>query len=157
MTRLFEPIETSVGIIQGRDGFFLDQIYFEYDRRAVRFVGEINGNLCSRNVSKRDWIEYSLQCLGVLDFRMTELDFFDTYDNHSLKEGYLSSPEIGDLVSSIIENQTSFVRVVDSERLARMRELEAASKITPEHQHYIFTTYDYIFDIICSKYELTIK
>jgi hypothetical protein len=133
MKQTFEPIETSVGIISGRDAFFLDDISFDYQNSIIRLAGEINGHLCSHNEKNLDYIAYSLVFSGILGFRMIELDF------------------------SGFPGTSSFDRVINSEWLYEMRRSDSAAKIKPEHEHYTLMTYDDVFDVVCSAYELTLN
>jgi hypothetical protein len=158
MPQHLEPIETQLGIVRGRDGFYLDEVHFEYGKREVRFSGDVNGNLCSRNVHNQDWIEYSLVFSGVLEFGMTDVDFAaddDAMPSES-KANQLASGDAG-LVSDEMNGHISFVKVIDSEKLNRMRVVDSADKVTRAHEHYIFYTYDDVFEIISSSYKLTVK
>lgn len=155
MAELIEPVETSVGVVCGRDGFYLDEIDFNYNRGAVRFTGEINGNLCSRNINV-EWIEYSLVFFGVLWLNMTNTDFVTKESFFTSENGRSVGRQEWDEAISPIQKRSSFAVVIDSSWLAYLSQLDSADKITSEHRHYIFRTYDYTFELISSKYELTI-
>lgn len=136
MAQQFEPIETQVGIISGRDAFYLDNIHFEYIGKqgtTIRFEGSINGNLCSHNEKNLEWLKYTLVFPHVLVFQMVELDFSD------------------------FSGMASFVQVIDSDWIAECRAFDTASKVSYEHNHYIFETYDDVFDIVSRGYELNIS
>ena len=132
MTQIFQPIETCLGVISGRDAIYLDNIHFDYSKHFVQFVGEINGHLCSINSENAEFIKYTLSFSGLLSFKMIELDFEDYKGN------------------------SSFDEVINSEWISQMRKYDSASKVKPEHKHYFLRTYDDIFEIVCKNYELKI-
>jgi hypothetical protein len=79
------------------------------------------------------WQDYSIRFSGVLAFQMVELDTWD-----SMQRG--GWPE------------TSFDEVINSSWLAGMR-----GKVKPVHRHFLFQTYDQVFEVICQSYELEMK
>ncbi len=56
MSEYFEPIETEVGIIFGRDAIYLDDIKFNLFPHKATFFGELNGHLCSNLKNTSKWI-----------------------------------------------------------------------------------------------------
>lgn len=126
----FEPIETEVGIIFGRDAIFLDEIDFDYSQNKVVLSGELNGSLCSKLHEKSEDIKYSLTYFGILSFQMIELDFAD------------------------FRGQSSFDLVQNSKWISEFRKRDSAGKVRPEHKHYFLQTYDEIFEIISLSFEL---
>ncbi len=130
MKELFEPIETDVGIISGRDAIFLNEIKFDYSKQSVGFYGKLNSHLCSKSVDKNEWIKYSLTFVGILSFQMVELDFAD------------------------FRGKSSFDLVLNSKLLKNFEKYDSANKVKSEHKHYFLQTYDDIFEIICLSFEL---
>ena len=76
-----------------------------------------------------EWVKYSITFSGILLFRMIELDFED------------------------FKGQSSFDEVINSDWISEMRK-NSSGKLTPNHKHYFLQTYDDIFDIVCSSYDL---
>ena len=132
MKENFEPINTEMGVISGRDAIYLDSVDFDYAQHIVRLTGEINGNLCSVK-SGREWIKHSLTFSGVLDFRMTELDF------------------------SVHAGASSFDRVINSNLLNALRKNDSGEKLTAKHKHYVLLSFDDVFNIVCDSYNLTLN
>lgn len=126
------PIETSVGIIRGRDAIYLDQVFFDKTRQSIELCGEINGRLCSKNDADLEWIKYSLTFSGILFFTMTELDFAEPI-----------AP-------------SSFIEIKDSSVIQQMRKADSAKKLTSSHKHFQLQTYDDVFEIVCRSFELKI-
>jgi hypothetical protein len=133
MAQSFEPIETDLGIIAGRDAFFLEDIQVNYPGNTITLVGVINGAHCSRNEEKHQWIGYSLVFAEVLGFRMVELDF------------------------SGIAGVSSFDRVIESNWLSEMRREDTARKVKQGHEHYLLMTYDDVFDVISRGFRLILE
>lgn len=136
MTQIFEPIETPLGIISGRDAFYLDNIRFEYMGKqgtTISFEGSINGSLCSQNDKNLEWFKYSLAFPHVLVFHMVEFDF------------------------SNFSETASFVQVINSDWIDECHAFDTAGKIRYEHNHYILRTYDDVFDIVSRDYKFIIS
>jgi hypothetical protein len=131
MTQAFEPIETEAGILSGRDAIHLDEVRIALYPHAIELKGELNSTLCSKYADRNEWIKYSLKFLGVLAFKMTELELKD----------YLG--------------KSSFDYVANSDWLNELREKDR-HKIKPTHKHYIVFTYDDVFDVICESFEITL-
>lgn len=55
MAEHYIPIDTDVGVVCGRDAIYLDEIQFDYAGNIVKFLGGINGHLCSRNTTGVDF------------------------------------------------------------------------------------------------------
>ncbi len=59
-----------------------------------------------------------------------------------------------------IECQSSFDKVVNSVQLDKMIEVdkqESIGKIDNSFRHYVFRTYDSVFEIICKEFDLQLK
>ena len=132
MKEIYTPIETMVGLIKCRDAIFLDDLKFDYAKNSITLLGQLNGNLCSKNETGQQYIDYSLTFTGLLGLQMIELDF------------------------SLYAGQSSFDMVENSKWLAHMHENDSASKVTAQHQHYLLMTYDDVFDVICASYDLKV-
>lgn len=128
-----EPIIISeLGKIWGRDAIFLDKIEFD-GTHSVKLIGDFNGQLCE-NVKNEKWISYELTFKEILEFKMTELDFFlDT------------------------EYTSSFEKVIDSDRINEFSKSSQNFKLKKSHEHYIFHTYDNVIEVIASEFELKLK
>jgi hypothetical protein len=55
------------------------------------------------------------------------------------------------------EQMESFGIISDSKKLKDIRSRDHSRKTNNGHRHYYIRTYDSVFEIICAKYELTIK
>ncbi len=136
--QVYEPVETSVGIIRGRDAVFLDHTHFD----EVDFVlsGNINGNLTTQ--SKDRWLYYTLVFSGALAVQMVALDSWlpchDPTDPFLFQGRHLSI--------------ASFSEVVGSEWMIGL-----GGKVRSWHKHFNFMTYDYVFDVVCDGFELDIE
>jgi hypothetical protein len=127
-----EPIITDIGIISGRDAIYLDLV--EHKDNVLTFYGEINSDLLNiKDIGNDDFIKYTLNFYDVIFYQCYELDL---YSLNLLKSSFDSIKN-----SKLIEELNS-------------RKIE---KITNEHKHYRLATYDYIYEIISSKYILKIN
>ena len=121
-----EPIETSVGFINGRDAIFLDALLHEGDLSALECTGELSATLCGSYTGSAKWIGFTLKFLRVPFFRGWEIEAYPFK----------------------LEKQRSFDLVKDPTLL---RELD-----TQKHKHYVLSTYDYIYEIVAMDFELTL-
>lgn len=129
MDEICRPVETTIGIMQGRDAIYLDS--FDYDGSTLFLRGSINGNLAS-NTTERD-VFYSISFRGVLALQILELDSWchmDWSDNRS----------------------SSFDEITNSRWQAAL-----GGKVTPEHRHFSFVTYDEVIDVICNDYKIQFR
>ena len=128
-----EPIIISeLGKIWGRDAIFLERIEFD-GTHSVKLIGDFNGSLCE-NVENEKWISYELTFKGILEFKMTELDFF-----------------------SDTEYTSSFEKVIDSDRINEFSKSSQNFKLKKSHEHYVFHTYDDVIEVIANEFELKLK
>lgn len=67
------PIETSLGVLFGRDCIYLDSAECDDERQVLTLKGEVNGALVS-NAPRDAWISYELRFLGVVWYRRADLD-----------------------------------------------------------------------------------
>ncbi|MCS1350877.1 hypothetical protein [Mechercharimyces sp. CAU 1602] len=55
------PVITELGIIDGRDSIFLDSVEQRFSPNQLKFIGEINGELCENNHLGYEWYPYELK------------------------------------------------------------------------------------------------
>jgi len=120
------PIETSVGILNGRDCIHLDTVLQDAGKNTMVFAGDISGMI--------DWLPYKLTFMQVLACFCCELD---TYEN---------------LVNTT--PSSSFVLMENSAWLEALPIRYDYDK--KAYKHYRLFTYDDVYDIIAIEYELEI-
>jgi len=127
-----KPVRTQVGIISGRDALYLDEIKFDYKKNIITFIGEINGELCSASKIK-GFIHYKMNFKDVLYFKMIELDV------------------------SLFESQSSFgmesciVELLETDMLMNIEKARGVNS-----RHFVVSTYDDVFNIVCKELEIVI-
>ncbi len=72
--QIFQPVETPIGILKGRDAIFLDKLEVDIQQGTLMLEGSFNGRLASKPV---DDVSYALAFSGVLAFKVVELDSWD--------------------------------------------------------------------------------
>jgi hypothetical protein len=128
-----EPIITEVGIIRGRDAIYLDLM--EQKDGEIILYGEINSSLIElKNKTKKEWLKYKLYFKNVLYYECCELDF------------YGNMPAL----------RSSF-DTINNSKLIETFEIKNNRKINKNHKHFIISTYDYIYEIVSSEYNLEIE
>ena len=123
----YKPVETDLGILEGRDCIYLDEVFLKDNQTTLILVGEINGNLCSNKQSGK-FISFELIFSGVIALQMIELDSWD------------------------FASKASFDEVVESDWIG-----ELGGKVDSTHRHYLVQTYDDVFDVVCHSYQLKLK
>ena len=123
---VLQPIGTAFGIPRGRDSIYLRAIERGVCPREVIFRGNLEG------LVEQSSVPFTLRFHGLLELHAIELDF------------------------SAAEHPTSFVEVVDSQRVATLRARDHSAKVKG-HRHFILATYDEVFEVICAGYELTLE
>jgi len=73
MTMQHLPIETSLGVLFGRDCIYLDSEEFDEKGQTLTLKGEINGALVS-NAPRKVWIPYAFKFKGVVWYQKRDLD-----------------------------------------------------------------------------------
>lgn len=128
------PIITEVGEIKGRDAIFLDRVQV-INEQTFELTGEFNSNLCSKikDEEKGKFKKYKITFKNVLSFKMIELDFYENEKSNS-----------------------SFDLIENSEQVAKMLTMDHSNKIKDSFQHFVFSTYDTIFEIVGMEFELNI-
>ena len=133
----FVPISTEIGTLFGRDAIYLDSVSLSDKSNTLELAGEFNCPLASKPPPPPvKWQAYRIQFCGVLALRVTELDTWESTQGGRWPK-------------------TSFDEVTESAWLAQLR--SPMSKVTPGHRHFIFQTYDDVFEVICTSYRLDMK
>jgi len=129
-------VRTQCGTLRGRDAIFLDRVRIDRDR--IKLEGEFNGLLCSIRKKHRS-IAYSCTFVGVLAVRIYELES--------------CPPSVWRLRGDWMAGDGSSFDEVKNSRWIRTL---GKYNLTPKHRHYWFQTYDYVYEIVCVTYELTL-
>ena len=119
------PIETSLGILKGRDCIYLDKVYKK--DRSYLFEGEINGRLL--NNGKDGFIKYKLEFKDVISMFTCELDSYDAINTNSV-------------YSFEIVEDSKYLKIIVANDELDIKSLK----------HYRLKTYDEVFDIIAEDY-----
>jgi hypothetical protein len=133
MTEKIVPIITEVGKIWGRDAIFLDKVNV-LNECTFELTGQFIGALCS-NLHDDDDRNYKIVFKEVYIFKMIELDFDE------------------------IEYQSSFDIIENSKQISKMIEedkINQIGKIDDTYRHYVFRTYDTVFEIIGKSFQLVL-
>ena len=125
----FKAIETQIGVLVGRDAIYLNSLL--YDGGDLIIEGNFNGHLAS--IPTDDDLFYRLTSLGVLALKMIELD--SLYHLNAM--------------NGIAGDCSSFDEIINSRWVARL-----GGKVTRDHKHYHFGTYDDTFEVVSEGYEL---
>jgi len=126
-------VVTPVGVVRGRDAVYLDAVDLDYTARRVGFRGTLNPALCSEAPRGDDWPGYEIVFRDVLALRMTELD---------LDGG---------------EGGSSFDEVVGSRWLKALKARDRAAKVSAGHRHFVPETYDDVFELVSSGFDLGVR
>ena len=126
---IIKPIETSLGILKGRDCIYLDNVY--KNARSYIFEGEINCRLL--NNGKDGFIKYKLEFKNVVSIFTCELNTYDAINTNSIYS------------FEVIEN-SKYLKTIAANDKANIKSLK----------HYRLRTYDDVFDIIAEDYILDI-
>ncbi|WP_298117339.1 hypothetical protein [Flavobacterium sp.] len=134
MIENIKPVITKVGLIYGRDAIFLDKVNF-INEETFELLGEFSGSLC-KNLNDNNDVKFKIVFKNVHLFKMTELDFDE------------------------VEYKSSFDEIENSIQINKMVEIDNQNnlkKIDKTYKHYIFRTYDTVFEIIGKDYSLEIN
>ena len=123
--KTIKPIETSLGILKGRDCIYLDKVYKK--DRLYLFEGEINGRLL--NNGKDGFIKYKLEFKNVVSMFTCELNSYDAINTNGVYS------------FEIIEN-SKYLKTIAANDELDIKLLK----------HYRLKTYDDVFDIIAKDY-----
>jgi hypothetical protein len=134
MKQKIVPIITSVGKIWGRDAIYLGRVNV-LNESTFELIGKFNGTLCN-NLKDETFQKYQITFKRVHLFKMIELD----YDE--------------------VEYESSFDQIENSEQIAKMikeDEERHIGKIDSSYKHFVFRTYDTVFEVIGKDYELKLE
>ncbi len=139
MDEICQPVETKFGVIQGRTSLSLD--FFDFDCEENTLM--LRGGLCLTNrfmkdvraQADKDEVFYSITFRGVMAFSVLELDSW----LHFHHERNFAS---------------EFDEVLHSRWQAKMI---TTGKVTTEHKHYAFATYDDVIDVICVDFQMSFR
>lgn len=123
------PIETSLGILKGRDCIYLDKVY--KNARSYIFEGEINGRLL--NNGKDGFIKYKLEFKNVVSMFACGMDTYDIIN-------------VNDVYSFQMIENSKYLKTIASNDELDIKSLK----------HYRLKTYDDVFDVIAEDYLLEI-
>jgi hypothetical protein len=126
MKRIYQPIETPLGIASGRDAIYLDKVMFLNRTNTLVFEVDLNAALCSKTANGEivDFSSFILTFNQVLATSQVELDSWDW------------------------ESESSFDEIKSSEWIKNL-----GGKVTSEYKHFLIQTYDDVFEIVCKDYE----
>jgi hypothetical protein len=131
-----KPVFTEAGLIWGRDAIYLDRENYINENTLI-LEGDLNRDLCSEfsNKSLIKFIPYKISFSNVLYYENIPEDLYD-----------------GNIESSfdIVENENIIAELKNQDKKSYF------SKITKNHKMYFFRTYDEIFQIIATDFELEI-
>ena len=126
----FIPIETPLGILQGRDCIYLDDLN-QNQYNYLTFKGEFS----TYSIEEPHFLPYTLTFHSCISYFACELD---TYIN-------LSKDPV----------KASFVLIENSKWLKKLPIREDYPK--SHYKHYRIYTYDVVYDIIATGYELKLE
>jgi hypothetical protein len=117
-------IKTQLGILNYRDTIIVKLLETSVLPLNLTIIGTIDGNQCSIKTDDRN-IPFNLNFNSIIMFNCFKLDY-------SLVDVYTKS---------------SFDEVINSALSEKM-------KLLNSHKHFIVSTYDYVFEVIATDYEL---
>lgn len=119
-------VETPVGWLRGRDALRAESVTFVDRTGTLVLRGEINGELCEHREPGL-FLPFVLRFSSVLAVRMVERD--------SWQAG----------------GESSFDEVIESTWIAQL-----GGKVTSFHRHFVLQTYDEVFEVVCTGYDIAI-
>jgi len=131
MKEQISPVTTSVGKIWGRDAIYLDETRI-VNESTIELIGDFNGSLCE-HLADGSFHKYQITFQSVMWFQMIELDYDD------------------------MEYRSSFDEVKNSRQLEAMLARDRAAgigKIDINYHHFVFRTYDIVFQFVGRSFEL---
>ena len=120
-------VETPIGILNGRDAIYLDEVNLREGKNTLCLQGEFNGKLASK-VNSAGFIKYRMIFKRMVAMKMVELDSWDWRKEKS---------------------ESSFDEDTESYWIK-----ELGGKISSGHRHFCIQTYDQVFDVVCEDYEI---
>jgi hypothetical protein len=101
----YQPIQTPIGTLFGRDAIFLDTCALNCDYMSLTLHGTINARLASRPVDRE--IAYTLTFVGILALKMVELDSWSHFGASSFDE-VIHSNWIRELNGKVTQEEKHF-------------------------------------------------
>jgi hypothetical protein len=127
MPNVHFAVTTPLGKLNGRDCIYLDTYQDSQDDLTLVLVGDINGTL-SEHPAHEKWVPYTLHFTGVIAWDKEDLESSDQSLWASSFDQILASA----WVKKLDENNASILH------------------------HYCIQTYDIVFHVVCTGYELTL-
>lgn len=130
-------IETEeLGVLSGRDCIYLDKVEYNSNGNLL-LIGEINGDLVSKNTLNKEWYKYSMMFSRVLAYFACEL-------------------ETHDMIAGIEHLDTSCFHIVENSNwIDTLPIRKDFNKL--DYNHYRVYTYDIVYNIIAVSYKLDIS
>jgi hypothetical protein len=128
-------VKTSVGEMRGRNAIYLDEVV--QTRHTLKITGELNSDLCSSAPMKGSWLRYSLTFEGVLAFEAYELEVSALTTDSEFDEA----------------DDLSWLREASLMKRAKELKYDAGGR---RLRTYLLSTYDWVFRIAATHYELNI-
>lgn len=118
----------------GRNAIYLDGFLETFDQGGLLFSGELSATQCSEYRGRGGWIEYDITFYGVRAFHSWD---FELYPNR-------------------LQKVSSFDLVENSAWLKYLSEVNLKDSSVLELEHFVLSTYDFIYEIAASKYEFRV-
>ncbi len=134
MVETLTSVITEVGRIYGRDAIYLNRVNF-INEETFEIIGFFNGSMCE-NLNNDSEINFILKFNKVHSFKMLEIDF-DEYEYNSSFD--------------VIENSKLLTKMIETDNKYHI------NKIDNNYKHFIFRTYDTVFEIIGKKFDLILN
>jgi hypothetical protein len=123
-----KPIETIVGKLMGRNALYLDDVKQLLAPPSLIFRGALSAPQCSNYQGTERFPAYEAVFEGCQYYDCTGLDYYK-------REKYLSS---------------SFDLVVESDLVNLL-------KLSAHYNHYVFATYDFVYEVVAKSFVLDLK
>jgi hypothetical protein len=130
----YKSVITKHGSPSGRNAIYLDKIDYDYENQSVSFIGQFDAKMSKGYEGNSEWIDYKIIFKRVIHFIMTEIDHYE--------------PE------KLLEMRSSIEEDVDSGLITSLKENDHSKKVRSEHKHFIFSSYDDIFDIVATEIDV---
>lgn len=120
-------IETELGVLDGRDAIHVDK--FEQKFNKIIIEGEVNSRFCKEEYRNCRWYSIKIVFDGIKAYKCENIDIYHWKDWNT---------------------QSCFEEISDSD-WANEYKLKKE-----EYKHLILETYDYVYFILCKKYEFKV-
>jgi hypothetical protein len=133
----FRPVETSVGLVKGRDALYLNWVQQDVENNTIFLEMQISGQLASSPPDPTKDYLFFVRFYGVLAYQMIELDSAYNMEKHS--EEWTDDSD-----------GSCFDEVVNSRWI-----MELGGKVGSKHKHYTISAYDDVLDVVCERFEIS--